>query len=52
MRRISAREAICVAFPALPGKLPQERRTAKLGLFWPEMRSGFLRGTYPPCIIE
>jgi len=32
-RKTSAREAICVAFPAKPGKLPQEDRTANLGSF-------------------
>lgn len=45
--KASAREAICVAFPAKPGQLPQERRTAKLGLIWPEARRGSLRGIYP-----
>ena len=46
-RKTPAREAICVAFPANPGKLPQERRTANSGLIWPETRRGSLRGIYP-----
>ena len=48
LRRVSAREAICVAFPAKPGKLPRKRRTADLGRFWPETRRGSLRGICPP----
>ena len=47
-RKTSAREAICVAFPAKPGKLPQEDRTADSGLIWPETRRVSLRGIYPP----
>jgi len=47
-RKTSAREAICVAFPAKPGQLPQERRTANWGLIWPETRRRSLRGFYPP----
>ena len=46
-RKTSAREAICVAFPAKPGKLPQEDRTANWGLIWPETRRASLQGIYP-----
>ena len=31
LQRVSASGAICVAFPAKPGKLPQEHRTGVLG---------------------
>ena len=48
MRYVFDFGAICVAFPAKPGKLPQEDRTANLGLIWPETRRGSLRGIYPP----
>ena len=48
MRCVFGFGAICVAFLANPGKLPQERRTANLGLIWPEMRRASLRGIYPP----
>ena len=48
LRRVSAHEPIYGAFPAKPGKLPQERRTANLGRFWPETRRGSLRGICPP----
>ena len=46
-RKTPAREGICVAFPAKPGKLPRERRMANLGLIWPKTRRGSLRGIYP-----
>ena len=48
LRHISAREAICVAFLAKPGQLPQERRTALFGRFWPELRTGFRGRFFPP----
>ena len=48
LRCVSPYEAICVAFPAKPGKLPQERRTANSELIWPETRRVSLRGIYPP----
>ena len=48
LRRVSAYGAICGGFPAKPGKLPQERRTAFFGRFGPKMRTGFRGRFFPP----
>ena len=48
LRRVSAFGAICGGFPAKPGKLPQERRTALFGRFWPKMRTDFRGRFFPP----
>ncbi len=48
LRRVSAREALCGAFPAKTGKLSQERRTALFGCFGPELRTGFRGRFFPP----
>ena len=48
LRRVSACEPICAAFPAEPGKLPQECRTGGLSRFWPKLRTGFRGAFFPP----
>lgn len=48
LRRVSACETICVAFPAKPGKLPQEHRTGVLGRVGAKLRTGFRGRFFPP----